>query len=116
MSERPRVAIVDWHEKCAFYQPLTNAYAADWVDVAPPALAHDPPKVDLVLVNDETWPYCAAGLREANRRGIPSLHLPDGICEWRNTWENPRPVPFLQPVLATRIACLGPAQARLIES
>lgn len=116
MSKRRRIGIVDWHEKRGFYEPLTRTYAADWVDIAPPTLAHNPPDVDLVLVNDETWPYCAAGLAEATRRGIPSLHLPDGICEWRNTWENPRPVPFMRPILASRVACLGAAQARLIES
>lgn len=116
MLERPQIAIVDWHEKRAFYKPLTEAFAADWSDVAPPALAVNPPAVDLIIVNDETWPFCAAGIAEANRRRIPTLHLPDGICEWRNTWENARRMPFMQPVLATTIACLGAAQARLIES
>lgn len=116
MSSRRRIAIVDWHEKREFYAALTDAYPAEWMDVAPPTLAHQPPAVDLILVNDEVWPFCAAGIAEANRRSIPTLHLADGVCEWRNTWENPRPVPLFQPVLAARIACLGPAQARLIES
>ncbi|MBI2689467.1 MAG: hypothetical protein HYX27_24435 [Acidobacteria bacterium] len=116
MSRRPRIAIVDWHEKREFYQALTLAYAAEWTDVSPAVLANDPPNVDLVLVNDETWSYCAAGIAESKRRGIPVLHLADGICEWRNTWENPRGLSFLRPVLATKIACLGAAQARLITS
>lgn len=117
MSEAMRrIAIVDWHAKREFYRPLTDAFPADWIDVSPPGLAHGPPDVDLVLVNDETWPFCAAGIAAANRRGIPTLHLPDGACEWRNTWERTRPVPFMQPILASRIACLGRAQARLLES
>jgi hypothetical protein len=117
MSKRlPSIGIVDWHQKKGFYLPLTSRYPARWVDVSPTRLAHQPPELDLVLVNDETWPYCAAGIANATRHGIPTLHLPDGSCEWRNTWNNPRTAPFMQPVLSTKIACLGYSQARLLES
>lgn len=117
MSKKlPRIGIVDWHQKKGFYLPLTSRYPAQWIDVSPAKLAHQPPEMDLVLVNDETWPYCAAGLANATRLGVPSLHLPDGSCEWRNTWHNHRPVPFMQPILSTKIACLGQSQARLLDS
>lgn len=111
-----RIGIVDWHQKTGFYLPVTSSYPARWLDVSPARLAHEPPDLDLVLVNDETWPYCAAGIANATRVGIPTLHLPDGSCEWRNTWQNQRTAPFMQPVLATKIACLGHSQARLLES
>lgn len=111
-----RIAIVDWHVKREFYRPVVEGFPADWIDVSPPRLAHEPPDVDLVIVNDETWPYCAAGIAQATRRGIPTLHLPDGSCEWRNTWERTRVAPFMQPILATKVACLGKAQSRLLES
>lgn len=117
MPERlRRVGIVDWHLKRDFYLPVTSAYPAIWIDVSPARLAQKPPDLDLVLVNDETWPYCAAGIANAKRLGIPTLHLPDGLCEWRNTWNRPRTAPFMQPVLATKIACLGRSQARLLAS
>lgn len=117
MSKKlPRIGIVDWHQKQAFYRPVTSSYSAQWVDVSPARLVHQPPELDLVLVNDETWPYCAAGLANVTRLGIPSLHLPDGSCEWRNTWHKQRTAPFMQPLLATKIACLGHSQARLLDS
>lgn len=117
MSKKlPRIGIVDWHQKTEFYRPVTSSYPAHWLDVSPARLAHGPLDLDLVLVNDETWPYCAAGIANATRLGIPSLHLPDGSCEWRNTWQNQRTAPFMQPVLSTKIACLGRSQARLLDS
>lgn len=117
MSRRlPRIGIVDWHLKRDFYLPITNDFPARWLDISPARLSHHPPHLDLVLVNDETWPYCAAGIANATRLGIPTLHLPDGSCEWRNTWTRPRTAPFMQPILSTKIACLGRSQARLLES
>jgi hypothetical protein len=117
MSKRfPRIGIVDWHLNRDFYLPITSSYSARWLDVSPALLSHQPPDLDLVLVNDETWPYCAAGIANATRLGIPSLHLPDGLCEWRNTWNLRRTVQFMQPLLSTKIACLGRSQAQLLES
>lgn len=46
------------------------------------------------------------------------LVLADGILEFRNTWHNPR-IPagsMMQPAVAHKIATIGPAQARLLES
>lgn len=117
MSKKlPRIGIVDWHLKRGFYLPVTTRYPARWLDISPARLAHQPPDLDLVLVNDETWPYCAAGIANATRLGIPTLHLPDGSCEWRNTWNHQKTAPFMKPLLSTNIACLGNSQARLLES
>ncbi len=50
--------------------------------------------------------------------GVPTLILADGILEYRNTWEHPQlpPGAIFQPVLGHKIACLGRAQARHLES
>jgi len=113
---RPRVAIVDGHKKEEFFAPLRAVWDADWLNCVPPMLlAGETDGAELILVNDESWPDVAAALPELERRGIPSLHLPDGIVEWRNQWERPGHGPLFQPVLSTRIACLGPAQARLFS-
>jgi hypothetical protein len=113
---RARIAVVDGHKKENFFAPLRAVWKADWVDCVPAALlAGDAQGAELVLVNDESWPDVAAALLELERRGVPSLHLPDGIVEWRNQWERPDRGPLFRPVLSTRIACLGPAQARLLS-
>lgn len=74
---------------------------------------------DLVLcVND--YPYEIARCLDAAREaGIPSLVLQDGILEWRCQYENPLfgyggGAPQHQPVLADKIACIGPQSARQI--
>jgi hypothetical protein len=121
--ERPRVLVVDGHRKREFYAALVSAVDATWRSVAPPELlAGVPPDTDLVIVNDESWPWVGAALPELRRCGVPSLHLVDGILEWRNTWEHPGTqsegdgMPRFQPVLADKIACIGRSQARLLES
>lgn len=112
---RPRIWIVDGHKKESFFAPLRAVWDADWLDCVPAMLLSGATQgAELVLVNDESWPDVAAALPELERRGIPSLHLPDGILEWRNQWQRPDRGPLFHPVLSTRIACLGPAQARTL--
>lgn len=60
---------------------------------------------------------------ELARRSVPTLHVIDGIVEWRNTWENPThdapglpAMPLFRPILSHKVACLGRSQARLLES
>jgi hypothetical protein len=125
-TNRPLLLIVDGHRKEAFYAGLPEALErqldGECRFVSPPGLLADDLRADLVLLDDESWPHIGAALPELRRRGIPSLHLVDGIVEWRNTWENPcltgpaPRMPLFQPVLADKVACLGPAQARLLES
>jgi len=77
---------------------------------------------DIFLTSDEYNYHSTSRLLSAKSLGIPTLHIVDGICEWRNTWENPRSLdqsvgmPLFQPLLADKVVCLGPAQARLFES
>ena len=74
-------------------------------------------ELDLCIVTGEYFSEEVMLISEAKRQNIPVLHVIDGILEWRNTWEHPQLIsPFLQPVLADKIACLGRSQARVIES
>ena len=76
---------------------------------------------DIALCNDESCPHDAVQISELVSAGVPVLHIADGMLEWRNTWENPRDasegqrMPLFQPVLAHKIACVGPSQCRLLE-
>ncbi|MBL8211583.1 MAG: hypothetical protein JNK87_12760 [Bryobacterales bacterium] len=114
-GSRPRIAIVDGHKKEDFFAPLRAVWDADWLSCVPAMLlAGETDGAELILVNDESWPDVAAALPALEQQGIPSLHLPDGIVEWRNQWERPDRGPQFHPVLSTRIACLGHAQQRLM--
>ena len=108
----------------AYIAPLVRHFgpAAEFiVDAAwePGALVDA--RVDLVLcVND--WPAAVVRcLDEARRSGVPTLVLQDGVLDWRCQYENPLfgsggGPPQHQPVLADKIACLGPSSARHIAS
>ncbi len=123
MTDAPRLSVIDGHRKEPFFAPLISRWpdSVEYVSSAKAALG-PAPHVDLVLINDETWPYCAEALAAGRARGVPSLHLADGILEWHNLWENPRTLtesrgsPLFQPLLADKIACLGRSQARMIEA
>jgi hypothetical protein len=114
---------VDGHRKEPFYEALLGELPASVEYVSSARAALGPPDgIDLVLVNDETWPYCAEALAASRERAVPSLHLADGILEWHNLWENPRSSsesngsPLFQPLLCDKIACLGRSQARVLEA
>ncbi len=132
--------MLDADYRAEHYRPVKEELAATWLvppwpthagtnvswkdtDVFPPPwmgidsdAAED---VDLVMVTSEWPPHIGTAIAEYIRRGIPVLHLADGIVEWRQIWENPAmwtSAPVYQPVLAHKIACLGRGQARVLES
>jgi len=74
----------------------------------------------LLTLSNDLWAADRC-LREAKRRGIPSLFLLDGVLEFRHQWTHPwfaarGGAPFLMPVLADKIACKGWNDARRLES
>ena len=78
--------------------------------------AHHP---EIVITFDEH--DCELGMltAEMTRQGIATLQIMDGILEWRRTWQYPTSAqkrPLNQPVLAHKVACLGRADARIMES
>lgn len=90
------------------------AVEPDW---RPAAIeVHQP---DLVIAFDETQCERALCTAEMSKQQVATLQIMDGILEWRNTWGRPTsPVhrPINQPALAHKIACLGRADARVLES
>jgi hypothetical protein len=111
---RPRILLLDADRRATHYATLREAMEAEWFDQAVRA-----EQLDLVLVTSEWPPHVGTAVASYVREGVPVLHLADGIVEWRQIWENPgmwSSLPIYQPVLAHKIACLGRAQARVLES
>lgn len=64
------------------------------------------------------WDEISALRRIYESTQIPILILADGILEYRNTWQNPNIADgsIFQPMIGHKLACIGNAQARHIES
>lgn len=119
---RPIIWVADAPERVTYIHDVLELDAFEWRFPTGEDRAC-PPETDLVLVSDErALPEISGVLNEARERRIPSLHVVDGIIDWRNTFANPRydfpgaKAPRLfQPVLADKIACLGLVQCMAIE-
>ncbi len=89
------------------------------VEMKPELLLQGNPDI-IVCVND--FPYdIMRCLDAAHQAGIPSLVFQDGILEWRCQYENPvfgagGGAPQHQPVIASKIACLGDQSAHQIAA
>jgi hypothetical protein len=87
-----------------------------------------PESCDIVLSSSAEWnSRSATMIARAKRAGLPTLHIVDGVVKWGTAWphlgedgvkhlEENACLPAYQPVLCHKIACLGPAQARLLAS
>lgn len=123
INMKPRILLIGGKNRKHHYQDLYSSLNAQWYDeLTPKLLDHASQNLDIALVSDEFVPSSTVAICELKKQNIPTLHIVDGITEWRNTWENPRSsseqkgMPLFQPVLSHKIACLGPSQARLLES
>jgi septum formation topological specificity factor MinE len=106
------------------YQPVFDYLQSSGLEV----IVHYPTsdwseiEIDLALTSCEYNTASALEIAKAKSLGIATLHIVDGITEWRNTWENPRSesedrgMPMFQPILSDKIACIGPSQGRLFCS
>lgn len=86
----------------------------EWVPAV--VMRHQP---SLVITFDEHGAELGLCVGEAARLGVATLQAMDGILEWRRTWAyptSPEKRPLNQPALAHKIACLGRADARILES
>lgn len=100
----------DWLSKLPWPYTIVEEFLPEWV----------PPKdAGLIVTHSHyAWEDLSAlrQIYEANR--VPILILCDGILEFRNTWEHPQ-LPdgsLFQPIFGHKIACLGRAPARILES
>jgi hypothetical protein len=123
-DRRLRLFAIDGKERDRWYSVIRSFLDADWVDGDIGSILLQPDCVDVAVVNDErALPHVDLAIRDLVRRQIPTLHIVDGIQEWRNTWENPAftigeelAMPMFQPILCHKAACLGREQVRIFES
>jgi hypothetical protein len=89
---------------------IVDGFLPDW---APPADAGI-----LITHSHYTWEDLSTLRRIYETNRVPILILCDGILEYRNTWAHPK-LPdgsMFQPVMGHKLACLGRAPARILES
>lgn len=89
---------------------------ADWT---PETVRQSSPDVLITPAND--WFESYNCVNEARKLSIPTLLLMDGIIEWRHQWANPKygagdGVPYDQPIVTDKVACLGWQTARTFET
>ena len=99
-----------WSEELSVPCQIIDNYRTDWV----------PPDDAAILISHMhyRWEECHVLRKVVERANIPVLILADGIIEYRNTWQNPQiaDAAVFQPVVGHKIACIGRAQARILES
>ncbi len=122
VTERLKILILDgagnsnpiyttWIPKCPLKCEVWDP------EIATPSVV--PPDCGLVVAHDQfREPIASALMTLMEQNRTPVLILADGILEFRNTWCNPRIAAgsVYQPVLGHKMACIGPNQARIIES
>jgi len=115
-GKKPRIWLIDGEIRGRFYVQLQESFEAEWLIGS----SIQPENLDLAIVSDEWWAPSSVEVQRLKRLGVPTLHVVDGVVDWKNTWENPRSLsaaaglPLFQPVLSDKIACLGQAQARIL--
>lgn len=94
---------------CPFPVQFVQQFGVDW---------QPPLNAGLVMSLEAYDEPGVSALRRSVEAGVPTLVLADGILEYRNTWAHPQNVPgaMMQPVIGHKVACIGPSQARLLES
>lgn len=74
---------------------------------------------DLAIFYSEHFDRFRNAIRLLKQKQVATLYMIDGIIEWRNAWENEKEEPAcpftMRPILAHKAACIGPAQARLLD-
>lgn len=101
------------------YSSWTSRFPIPLRVVDPSQAGEGIPSGTTLLITHDT--YVAPGrtlVRQAVNAGIPTLILADGILDFRNTFEHPQldPGAVFQPVLGHKIATIGRAQSRILES
>lgn len=99
-----------WIDDCPLPIQVVQSPVEDW---------HPPEDAGLVLTHEHfQWETVATLRRVLDASRIPVLIMCDGILEYRNTWENPKIADgsIYQTIFGHKIACIGRAQARTIES
>jgi hypothetical protein len=91
------------------------------VEIVPPERITDVIREgDLAVYFSEHFHRFRNAWFQAHVRGCLSVYAIDGILEWRNAWENGVEEPAcpwtMRPVLSQKVACIGAAQAAVLDS
>ena len=74
---------------------------------------------DLAIFFSEHFDRFRDACQQLKQHRVATLYLIDGILEWRNAWENRSDEPAspyaMRPVLSHKAACIGSAQARILN-
>ena len=99
-----------WIDQCPYPCKIVTTPAQDWTP---------PDDAGLVVTHEHFhWETITTLRRIFEETKIPILILCDGILEFRNTWQNPTIADgsVYQTIFGHKIACIGRAPARIIES
>ena len=99
-----------WIDDCPYPCKIVEGQAQDW---------KVPDDAGLVVTHEHfRWETISTLRRIYEEAKVPILILCDGILEFRNTWENPTIADgsVYQTIFGHKIACIGRAPARVIES
>ena len=99
-----------WIDSCPYPCKIVEARAQDW---------KVPDDAGLVITHEHFhWETITTLRRIYEEAKVPILILCDGILEFRNTWQNPTIADgsVYQTIFGHKIACIGRAPARAIES
>ena len=99
----------DW--RCEF---LDSGPETFWDEPLPARLLLRPP--DLAVALSEYKTSHRQWLRAFNARGVPTLLVMHGLIEWRAHVEHLLPTAPLRPAVSSAIACMGPAQERILRA
>jgi len=109
---RPTIWIADSPERLPFVRHLTEKLDYHWITDHLGEIDDPPGPIDLIIVSDERYfSWLSDKIDGWRERRIPTLHVADGICEWRNIFDNPHfdrgdcaTAPLYQPVQTDKIA------------
>ena len=99
-----------WIDDCPYPCKIVEGQAQAW---------KVPDDAGLVVTHEHfRWETISTLRRIYEEAKVPILILCDGILEFRNTWENPTIADgsVYQTIFGHKIACIGRAPARIIES
>jgi len=99
-----------WIDRCPYPCKIVEARVQDW---------KAPDDAGLIVTHEHFhWETTSTLRRIYEDSKVPILILCDGILEFRNTWQNPTIADgsVYQTIFGHKIACIGRAPARAIES
>lgn len=99
-----------WMDQAPLQTVVIDEYLPDW---------QIPDDAGILITHMHyRWEELTTLRRALQQDRVPILILADGILEYRNTWEHPDLVDgsIFQPLFGHKLACIGRAQARVVES